>query len=420
MLRRHWAFFLSCLCAFTAGHVVNFSIITYAQDVFQSKLLGSAGLGLCFGTPLFLGWYAGVLCDRRSAVNIIHFAQGMFVLAAVTLWVGHAFVTGEIAAGAPGIAAGAPGIAAGAPGIAAVAPLLLAALFTGIGWSFAAPARMTVLGQVVSPEELKPASLIFNLLVMLGFGLGPIVLSACRDVWGWPAACLAAGALAATAALLILPIKVRPVAKPARAVWADITQGLAAARGTPIVAQLLVSAMFGYMLMGPMQLLLPVFAVKELGLTEMQRGGFVGILAPSLIVGGVLALAVQKRLPNGKTIFAASALAGVFFAVLGTVRSPSAALVLLACIGVASGTAVSLMVTGLQANLEDAVRGRVNSMYTIISQVMPALSGVLAGGLLAERFGVRHAAVIWGVFLAVTAALNAAWMARLRAYRGHD
>ena len=400
MLKRHWAFFLSCLFAFTAGHIVNYSVIMYAQEMLHSDLLAGIGFGLCFGPPLILGWYAGVLCDRKSAANIIHFAQGAFVLAALVLWAGHS------------------GVAAGAhlpPG----APLLAGAFLAGVGWSFAAPARMTVLGQIMTPSELKPASLIFNLLVMMGFGLGPIVISACRTASGWPAAFGAAGTLATVASLLLLRINAHPTPKPPRSVLADVAEGFAAARANPLLAQLLVAAIFGYMLMGPIQVLLPKLARTELGLTELQRGAFLGTLAPSLIFGGLLCLAIAARVSNGKTIFAASGLAGLLFALLGNTHRADLAVVLLACIGTVGGVAVSLIVAGIQANVAESVRGRVNSMYTIISQVLPAASGV-AGGLLAHRYGVRQAAMLWGGFLLVAAVVNAGWMGSLRRYRGDE
>ena len=152
MTRHHIAFFLSCLAAFTAAHIVNYSVIMYAQEVLHSDLLAGIGFGLCFGPPLVLGWYAGVLCDRHSPVRIIHSAQVLFILAALVMATADAYIADP----------------------AARAPYLLgAALLAGIGWSFVAPARMTALKHVVDADGLRRASLVFNLLVMLGFGLGP-------------------------------------------------------------------------------------------------------------------------------------------------------------------------------------------------------------------------------------------------------
>ena len=86
LLLRHGWFYLSCLAAFTAGHMVNYSVIIYAQEVVGSDLLSGIGFGLCFGPPLVLGWYAGVLCDRLAPGRLIHGAQALFLVATLLLW----------------------------------------------------------------------------------------------------------------------------------------------------------------------------------------------------------------------------------------------------------------------------------------------------------------------------------------------
>ena len=61
--------------------------------------------------------------------------------------------------------------------------------------------------------------------------------------------------------------------------------------------------------------------------------------------------------------------------------------------------------------------GRVVSMYTVISQVVPALSGVAAGALV-QGFGVGVALLACGTMLALAMLVNAAWMTALRGHRG--
>ena len=85
LLLRHRWFYLSCLAAFTAGHMVNYSVIIYAQEVIGSDLLSGIGFGLCFGPPIVLGWYAGVLCDRLAPGRLIMAAQAVFIAAALLL-----------------------------------------------------------------------------------------------------------------------------------------------------------------------------------------------------------------------------------------------------------------------------------------------------------------------------------------------
>ena len=395
LLRHRW-FYLSCLTAFSAGHMVNYSVIIYAQEVIGSDLLSGIGFGLCFGPPIVLGWYAGVLCDRLAPGRLIQAAQAVFMVAAALLWLADA----QVAAAAGRV------------------PLLVAAAaLAGVGWSFVAPARMATLGQIASVAEIKAASVIFNLLVMLGFGLGPLLIALARSKLGWPGVFGTAIALFALSSASLLAVRTRASDRPHEPVVTEIRQGLDAVRANALLLQLMVASMVGYLAMGPMTVLLPKLAATKLGLSEVQRGYFLGTLALSLIAGGLVALVLARRAHHGRTILVATALAGVLLAALGVTTSASVAVALLCGVGVAGGLALSLVVAGIQAHAPEATRGRVVSMYTIISQVVPALSGVAAGALV-QAFGVGVALLACGATLALAMLVNAAWMTALRGHRG--
>lgn len=386
------AFYLSCAASFTAGHVVNYAVILVAQDELRSPALAGVGFGLCFGPPLLLGWLAGVWCDRVSPTRLIHAAQAVFVVAALLLWAGD-----------------------DAPRGTRIATLLGAAALAGVAWSFVAPARMTALPQLVSAARLRQGALVLNLLVMLGFGAAPLVLSFARTQGGWPAvAASAAGLFIAASALLAgVPTRGSGVVRPVRA---DIADGLRAVRAAPLLGALLGVAMIAYLMMGPVQVLLPLLARDRYGLGELQRGAFLGTLGPALIAGGVLALALGRRAHHGATVVAAIAVAGTCLALLGGLRDASAAAAVLAAAAVAGGLAISLVVGGLQQHAPQAARGRVMAMYTIVSQVVPAASGLLAG-LLAQRLGAAAAALVCGTVLTLAAAGAWAGFAQLRRWR---
>jgi MFS family permease len=197
----------------------------------------------------------------------------------------------------------------------------------------------------------------------------------------------------------------------------EIRQGLAAVRANPLLLQLMVAAMAGYLAMGPMTVLLPKLAATRLGLAELQRGYFLGTLALSLIAGGIVALLLARRAHHGRSILASTVLAGLLLSALGTTSSAPVAVLLLCGVGVAGGMALSLIVAGIQANAAEVVRGRVVSMYTIISQVVPAAAGVAAGALV-QAFGVGVALVACGATLALVMLVNAGWMTALRRHRG--
>ena len=389
-------FFLSCLLSFTGGHMVNYSVIIYAQEVLGSDLLSGVGFALCFGPPLVLGWYAGVLCDRMAPVKIIHVAQLLLLAAAMTLTTGHWLA--EVPA-------------------SRTAFVLGAALLAGVGWSFVAPARMTALAQIVAPRQLPRAALVLNLLVMTGFGLGPLAISVLRTEGGWPLVFVMAAALFVVSSICLLPVPSMASHKPHRPVHQEVAEGLQAVRASPLLSQLLLAAVFGYMMMGPMQVMLPRFARQVLALSELSRGAFLGALAPALMAGGVLAMLVARRVANGRAILTATLAAGVCFGAIGLTRSPLVATILLVAAGTAGGMAISLIVGGIQGQVQDGVRGRVLAMYTIISQVVPAVSGLVAGALV-YGLGAAHAIVAAGGAIAVLALANMSWMGALRGYQG--
>ena len=264
-MRRHRAFFLSCLLAFTAGHMFNYTVILYLQEAVGSDLLSGIGFGLAFGSSLVFGWFAGVLCDRVPPHRVIHAAQALFVAGLTCLWWAQSGASAE----------------------SRVAWVLGGAFLGGLGWSFAGPARLTTLGQIVRPEELRPATILFNLQVLVGFGLAPLIIGLVRSRAGWGAVIAAAAGGFVVASLLIARLRTHANAVGMRAsVLADIREGFRAVGADPLLAQLMLAAVLAYAMTGPLQILLPKLAREILHLTELQRGAYLGLLALSLIAGG--------------------------------------------------------------------------------------------------------------------------------------
>ncbi|HWR79197.1 MAG TPA: hypothetical protein VN303_03245, partial [Pseudomonas sp.] len=176
-------FFISCLAGFLAGHLTNYSVILFAQDVWQRDALAGAGFALCFGVPLLLGWPAGAWCDQYSPQRIAQIAHGAFFVALLLL------------------------AAASRAEVYGVELYLLGATATGIGWSLLAPARMALLGRMAGEKQARLAVL-FNLLVMLGFGLAPLLLAAARVEGGWTAVQVIGLGLFGLASLMLVGLKV--------------------------------------------------------------------------------------------------------------------------------------------------------------------------------------------------------------------
>ena len=382
-------FFVACLAGFLAGHLTNYTVILYAQDVWGRDALAGAGFALCFGVPLLLGWPAGAWCDQHSPQRIAQIAHGAFL--AALLWL----------------------VAASRSETWGVTFYLLGATCAGIGWALLAPARMALLGRLAGERQARLAVL-FNALVMLGFGLAPLLLALARTQGGWPAVQVSGLVLFILASLLLLGLKV-PALGGEGHVLERIRQGFAYALGTPLLAQALLTAVLIYLAMGPIQVMLPRFAQQTLMLSEMGRGLFLGALALALLLGGALALPLARRFGQGRSLLVAAVLSGVALSLLGLQESLPGALLCLGANGMGAGLAVSLIVALLQHESEPALRGRLLSLYTVTSQVIPAAGG-LGAGLLLELLPASTGLLFCGLGLTLLFILAAL---RLRALRNY-
>lgn len=382
-------FFAACLAGFLGGHLTNYAVILFAQDVWGMDALAGAGFALCFGVPLLLGWPAGAWCDQYSPQRIAQCAHGAFLLALLLLMAAsHSATLGM--------------------------PLyLLGATCAGVGWALLAPARMALLGRLAGERQAKLAVL-FNLLVMLGFGLAPLLLALARTLGGWPAVHGSGLVLFALSASLLLGLKV-PGLGGGGAVLERVQHGFAYVRRTPLLAQTLLAAVLIYLAMGPMQVMLPRFAQQTLQLSELARGLFLGALALALLFGGALSLSLARHFGQGRCVLLAAIVSGIALSLLGHTQSLGLALLCLALNGIGAGIAVSLIVALLQHESQPALRGRLLSIYTVTSQVIPAAGG-LGAGLLLEVLPASQGLSYSGLLLSCLFVLAGLSLKRLRAY----
>ncbi|RRJ83463.1 MFS transporter [Aestuariirhabdus litorea] len=355
-------FLLSCFFAFVAGHVMNYSVIFYAQEVLGSDLLAGVGFFLSFGgAPLLVGWYAGALCDRQSPSMLILLSQILFVVAALLMLLLQYLEWGPLSR---------------------VAIFLLASTVAGVAWCFIAPARLALLGRLVPLDRLHGVSVLFNVLVMVGFGLAPILIALLRGSFGWPGPLGAVLLLFILASLLLSGIRVTVPELPSASVWSDVRGGLRYILGNPLMLQLLLLTLIVYSVMGPVQVMIPRFALDVLELTPMQRGGLLAVMAVALFAGGLVCMLFGKRLHQGKAVIGSLLLSSLLMLAFSFSDVLWQASVWLLLAGIFAGVSVSLIVAALQLNAEDRYRGRVMSMYTISTQVLPATSGLLCGVVL--------------------------------------
>lgn len=393
-----FAFYLSCLLSFTFGHTVNYTIIIYSQDVIGSDLLSGIGIGLCWGPPLILGWFAGAYCDRWSPGKILVYSQISFIISGLALLAAIEYFPD--------------------PTIRVVL-ILVAAIFAGIGWSFIAPARFAAVGQLVSAERLHGATVVLNTFSMIGFGLAPLLISNLLINFGWISVSFAIIFSFILATLLLALSPTHGTNKVHQNVVVEIKEGFAALQSNRLLFQLLISAIVLFALIGPMQVILPKLASSELLLSEKERGLYLGILAIALITGGALCMAFRNKLHDGKTILYGSVLAGGLVMALSQIKVPGLSSTVLLMAGLLFGIIGNLIVAGMQEVADHNVRGRIMSMYTITSQSVPAFSGLFAG-VLTHFLGGSLAFLICGIIVFMIASLNTRRLKLLNAFNRLD
>ncbi len=374
------AFLLSCLLAFIAGHMVNYSIIFLALEWFDSHALAGLGYGLCFGPPIILGWLAGVYCDRYSPRMVILIAQNSYLVSLTLLMLALSLENSRL-------------------------PLLLiAAFFSGVGWSFVAPARFATLPYYVNSQTMTGATIALNVMVMSGFGLAPLLVKQLETSIGWHAVFYGATLLFVLSTLLLFPLSFEFKGNRTGSIRQQIRDSLYVVRQSSTLRSLLWLAVITYLLMGPMQVILPTIAEQQLQLSPGGQGNYLSLVAFSLIIGGLLAMALKTRLHAGRTMIMTIIFAGTGLGWLAMEQRLGLSVLTLIGAALSGGIAISFIVAGLQASAPETFRGRIMSIYSMISQVIPAISGVLTG-MIAQWFTPVQALVAIGMLIVAFALL---------------
>ncbi len=387
-------YLVGCLLAFLGGHMINFGLVQWTQEVLQAPAWSGALLLICFGLPILFGWHGGALSDRVNPLRVVRTGHAGLVLAALTL-----------------------ALTSWVPWLRREALMLamIAALFAGLSWSYAAPARLAYLPKLAAADKLRSAAILFNVLTTVGFGGAPLLIGQVRQHYPWHMVFLVAVALLLTSLICLigLPAIVRTTALGANG---SIREGWAYIRRTPLVAQLLIASAIAHLLMGPIQVILPRYLDSTLHLEPGARGAFLGMAAPALITGGLIALSLKRLAYPGRALLAGVIASALSCCLLSGVNRLPLAIAVFAGACVLAGSAVAFLAASLQDVSADLFRGRVMASYAITTQFFPALSGLICGLLLAAA-GPIKALAIYAACVCAVALIGAMAMPVLRGYR---
>lgn len=342
-----------------------------------------------FASPL-----AGAVADRVDRVRLATATQ-------VVIGVQAALVAGITAAGWMTI------------GI-----LLVLEFIGGIAASFAQPARQTLMPGIVPRADLPAAVAANSLCFAVARFVGPAIAGPVIAVFGVVPAIAANSIGYIASGLTILLLRVDPKDRRGHAVsasiWVEMAEGLRyAARHAGLGPLLLYAALTAILLRGVQEVLPPVVErVFGRGVESLA------VLTACFGVGALLAglwVAQRGRL-EGTTRLAVLVILVQALATAGFVATAWFPLGML-CAALIGGTAsmhgISVQ-TLIQSATDPSLRGRMLSLWGLITRACPAL-GALALGAAGEAFGLRWPIVTAAV---LSVAVLAWGWARLRRMEG--
>ena len=300
-------------------------------------------------------------------------------------------------------------------GVVRIWHVFVLSLASGSAIALAAPAFQAFLHDLVDRRDLQNAiamnSAQFNLSRIVGpsiagLTLGAIGLAGCFGV-------NTLSYLGAIVALMLIRGRSRPMPNSAP-VWQSIVEGVGYVRGRPRITALLTIAALISLLAMPYSTLLPIVARDTLGLDAPGLGWLFAIGGVGAVCGA-LSVAFRHALPRrGPWLLGCAISTGLATLALGLSRSPLAAGGSLVAIGFFATSAVALSNTLLQELVDDAMRGRVLSMFGLAFMGTFPLANLLAGAL-AGLTSASTTLAVTGAALAVIVAGIALTRPRLRA-----
>ncbi|WP_149535679.1 MFS transporter [Siccirubricoccus phaeus] len=316
---------------------------------------------------------AGAIADRVDRVKLTMLSQAVIAVEAAT--VAATLATGSLTIGL----------------------LLLLEMTSGTAASFAQPARQSLMPALVPRAELPAAvacnSLCFSVARLVGPAIaGPLI------AWGGVAPAVALNACAYVfASVTMLGLRVDPAERrghaPEGSMLNEVLAGFRYVARHPGIRPLLIFAATASVLMRGVQEILPPY-VERL----FHRGpDGLAMLTAAIGVGALFAglwVANRGRL-GGATALSVGAVAVQAVATIGFVATGffPFALLCAAVLGAAASVHGISTQTLMQSAADHAMRGRVLSLWGMITRACPA-SGALALGAAGEVFGLRAPTIV--------------------------
>jgi MFS family permease len=295
-------------------------------------------------------------------------------------------------------------------GLAEIWHLFLFTFLTASMWSITQPVRQTLVPNLVPKRDLMNAlalnSMGFNSMKVVGPALGGALIV----VFGAAGNFFVQSIVYSLLMLSIFYMNAPPTPSHARrtSALANLKEGLAYVKGTPVVLTLIVLSLIPHMLSLPItNALMPVFQKDVLGVGPEG----LGLLLASPGVGAVLATfglasAANRIRRKGLLMLAGLSLLGLSIIIFAHMPNLPLAMVALFLMGACQMTYMTTANTVVQVVVPDQLRGRVMSIWMLDQGLGPV--GALVAGASTEIMGAPNTATWMGAAV-ILLAVGAAW-----------
>ena len=283
--------------------------------------------------------------------------------------------------------------------------IIVLALINGTFSSVGFPAWQAFIGDLVPPNELRQGialnSMQFNLSRVVGPAIGGISIG----IFGIAGSYYlnAISYIAVILSLLLIHPAIRERKNVPRNVWRGLADGLKYVSHQPLLRIILLLQFAIAFLVFPYTTLLPVFArdifhIGATGLGVMNALSGIGAMIGTLFL--VLASTRLKR--GGRMLIILCITAGLTSLLFAFTPNIHIALLLLVVMGSCTVVSMTITNTTLQAMAPEEIRGRVISIYVMITFGLAPL-GSLVAGWVAQAIGAPATLAIGGSLCALTA-----------------
>lgn len=355
---------------------------TTAQGFLVFELTGSPAylgiVGFAAGVPSWLFMlYGGVVADRLPRRTLLVITQTAMMLLAFVL-AGLTFA-----------------------GLVQPWQIVVLAFGVGVANAFDAPARQSFVLEMVEREHLTNAIALNSTMFQAATVVGPAIAGVLYATLG-PAWCFTINGLsyiAVIVALLLMRLKPLPLKARDTSTVQDLKEGLVYVLRHPLIRTLMLIAAFVSLFGLAFVTLLPAWAVTVLGGDAATNGLMQSARGLGALAGALMIASLGNFRGKGKLLTIGTFAFPLTLLVFAFVRSIPFALLTLVAAGWGFMVLFNMLNTILQGIVNDDLRGRVMSIYTLtFFGGMPI--GALWAGAVAEEIG-EPPTVILGALLSL-------------------